>query len=294
MEIRVLEYFLAVAQEESITRAAEALHLSQPTLSRQLKDLEDDLGKTLLIRGNKKTTLTEEGKLLRRRAREIVDLTRKAEAELRHPDTLVGGDIWIGGGETEGMRVIAQVVKDLQTEHPDVHVHFFSGNTEEVTERLEKGLIDFGVGVASVEGKQFDRLRLNIEHEAGILMRKDSALATRRVITPQDLAGQPVIVPRNEGVRRFYAQWMGDYFHTMRAVATFNLIYNAAFLVEVGVGYALTINNILDFSETRPLCFVPNDPPMSFHIDVAWKKNQIFTKASMKFLERLHAVTYAK
>ena len=288
MEIRVLQYFLAVAKEESITKAAESLHLSQPTLSRQLMDLEDRLGKTLMIRGSKKISLTEEGWLLHKRAQEIVELAQRTESEIRQSDDHIAGEIWIGGGETEGMRYIARTVRSLQNEHPHVRFNLFSGNTMEVTERLENGLIDFGVGIGSDNLKRYDFIQLPVVHYAGLLMRKDSPLASRAIIRPDDLRKIPIIAPRNEGVRRAYSKWMGRSFDTLNVVATFNLIYNAAFLVEEGMGYALCIDRLVTLTDEHPLCFTLYDPPMEFTIDIAWKKNQAHSKASRKFLEKLY------
>jgi DNA-binding transcriptional LysR family regulator len=290
MELRVLNYFLTVAKEESISKAAEALHLSQPTLSRQLKNLEDDVGKILLIRGNKKTTLTDEGRLLQKRAQEIIDLAQKAKTELKQSDTLVDGDVWIGGVETDGMRLIARVAQSLQKDFPNIHVHFFSGNTMEVVERLEKGLVDFAVGIGAIDLERYYFMRLPVTHEAGLLMRKDSPLALKKKITPNDFQGIPIIAPRNERVRNMYAEWLGRGFETLNVVASYNLIFNAAFLVEEGVGYALCIDRLITSSAEHPLCFIPYDPPMKFTIDMAWKKNQVFSKASHKFLERLREV----
>ena len=290
MELRVLQYFLAVADEENITKAAEALHLSQPTLSRQLRNLENEFGKVLMIRGNKKTTLTDEGRLLLKRAQEIMDLVLKTEAELRRSDTYIDGDVWIGGGETEGMRFIARTVHSIQKDFPNIHIHLFSGNTMETVERLEKGLIDFGVGVGAVDLERFSSIRLPVTHEAGLLMRKDSSLASRVTINPDDLMNIPIIAPRNEGVRRAYAEWMGRKFETLNVVASYNLIFNAAFLVEEGVGYALCIDRLVESSVDQPICFIPYDPPMKFNVDIAWKKNQVFSKASQKFLEYLQEI----
>jgi len=290
MELRVLEYFLAVAREENITKAAESLHLSQPTLSRQLRDLENELGKVLMIRGSKKTTLTEEGRLLQKRAREIIELTQKTESELRQSNDLIDGDVWIGGGETEGMRYIARTVCLLQKDYPNVRIHLFSGNTEDVVEKLENGLIDFGVGVGAVNLDHYETIRLPVVHFAGLLMRKDSPLATRTVIKSNDLIGIPIIAPRNEGVRRNYAKWIGRGVESLNVVATFNLIYNAAFLVEEGLGYALCMDKLFDPPENHPLCFKLYEPEMEFYIDIAWKKNQVFSKASQKFLDKLREV----
>jgi len=286
MELRVLKYFLVVAREESISAAAEALHLSQPTLSRQLKDLEDELGKTLLIRGSKKTTLTEDGMLLRRRAQEILDLAQKTEAELRQSGTNISGDVWIGGGESEGMRLIAKTARQLQKDFPDIKINLISSNAPDIIERLEKGLIDFGVGVGiNLNPTKYESIWLPVTHIRGLLMRKDSPLARRAAITPTDLHGIPIISPRNEDQRRDFEKWLGRKYETLNITATFNLIYNAAFLVEEGVGYALSLDRLINIPEDHPLCFVPFYPRMEVKINIAWKKHQVFSKASQKFLD---------
>jgi len=291
MELRVLQYFLAVAREGSISAAAEALHISQPTLSRQLKDLEEELGKTLLIRGNRKTTLTEDGLLLQKRAQELLTLAQKTEAELRQPSTHIGGDVWIGGGESEGMRLVAQAARSLKDDYPDIHIHLVSGNAIDILERLEKGLVDFGVGVVgSVDSEKYESVWLPAAHVAGLLMRKDSPLASREFITPEDLQGIPLITSRNEATRRRHAQWMGKGFDTLNVVATYNLIYNATFLVEEGLGYAHCWDRLVKSSDEHALCFIPYQPPMEFRINMVWKKHQVFSKASLKFLERMREV----
>ena len=171
MDIRVLRYFLAVTREESISGAAESLHMTQPTLSRQLMDLEEEIGKKLLIRGNRRITLTEEGMLLRKRAAEIIDLVEKTEAELMAPDEVVSGDICIGGGETDAMSLIARIATDLQRSCPNIRYHLFSGNADDVTERLDKGLLDFGILIEPADMKKYDYIRLPATDTWGLLIR---------------------------------------------------------------------------------------------------------------------------
>ena len=190
MEIRVLRYFLAVAREESISRAAEYLHVTQPTLSRQLMELEDELGTRLFVRGkrNRSVILTDEG-MLRRRAEEIVELTDKTEAEIHAKDEIISGDIYIGCGETDAMRLIAQTARDLQEDYPDICYHLFSGNADDVTERLDKGLLDFGILVGSANTEKYDYITLPATDVWGLLMRKDSPLAEKNAVRPEDLKG---------------------------------------------------------------------------------------------------------
>ena len=186
MEIRVLRYFLAVAREENISRAAEFLHVTQPTLSRQLMDMEEELGAELFIRGKRRITLTEEGMLLRKRASEIIALVDKTEAEFNTSGEIISGDIYIGGGETEAMHIIAKVAKRLQKHDYHVRCHLYSGNADDVTERLDKGLLDFGVLIEPANVKKYDFLRLPGVDIWGLLMRKDSPLAVKKTIAPED------------------------------------------------------------------------------------------------------------
>ncbi|MCD8068683.1 MAG: LysR family transcriptional regulator, partial [Lachnospiraceae bacterium] len=195
MDIRVLQYFLAVAREESITKAAESLHMTQPPLSRQLKDLEDELGKQLLIRGSKKVTLTEDGILLRQRAEELVELMEKTKNEITASDYDIHGDVYIGGGESDAMSFLAQIAFDLQQEYPHIHYHIYSGDSERVTEKLDKGLIDFGLFVAApTDIEKYNYIRLPMRDTWGVLMRDDSPLADKDFIYAKDLWDKPLIV----------------------------------------------------------------------------------------------------
>jgi len=285
MEIRVLKYFLAVVETESISAAAKSLHITQPTLSKQIKDLEDELGKQLIIRGSKKISLTDEGRLFRKRAQEIVDLVGKTQLEIRSEH--IGGDIYIGCGETEGMRLIAKVIKSLRQDYPLIHIHLFSGNATDVMERLDKGLLDFGVLISPPSLPGYDALQLPFSDTCGLLMRKDSPLASRDTIRPEDLIDLPLIISRNENSRRAMSKWAGQNIETLNIVATFNLILNAALLVEEGVGYAYCLEKLIQISEDHNLCFKPFRPKLEVDMFLVWKKHQIFSKASTKFLERL-------
>jgi len=291
MDFRVLNYFVAIAREGSITRAAESLNVSQPALSRQIQDLENRLGKKLLIRGSKQTTLTEEGMLLRKRAEEILELTQKAVAELRQPDAAISGDVWVGGGELKGMRYIAQTAQSLKQDYPEIKVNLISGNALDIEERLEKGLIDFAVGMGEIKSARYGYLPLPSVHVRGLLMRKDSPLALHKYVTPADFEGLPIISPRNTALRSSYEKWLGKPFDSLNIVATFNLIYNATFLVEEGLGYALCLDDLVNTSGDHSLCFIPNEPRMEVTGGVTWKKHQVFSKASQKFLERLREIT---
>ena len=290
MEVRVLRYFLAVAREESISGAAEYLHLTQPTLSRQLMDLEMELGKKLLVRGSRRVTLTEEGLLLRRRAEEILELVEKTESEFHAADRAeITGDIYIGGGETQAMRLLAQTAKGLQADYPHIRYHLFSGNAEDVTERLDKGLLDFGILIEPVDLSRYDYIKLPAADTWGVLMRKDSPLAQKECIQPKDLWPLPLLTSRQVMAQRGLFSWLGKKPEELNIVSTYNLIYNATLMVEEGVGYALTLDKLVNTTGESALCFRPLSPPLEVGLDLVWKKYQVFSKATTKFLERLQA-----
>ena len=287
MDIRILRYFLAVAREETITGAAVFLHVSQPTLSRQLMGLESELGKSLFIRGKRKITLTDEGMLLRKRGQEIVDLIDRTEAEFLAPNEIVSGDIRIGGGETYAMRLIANVVKDLQREYPQIKCHIFSGNAEDVTDRLDKGLIDFGVLIEHASVVKYDSISLPDVDVWGVLMRKDSALASHNLIVPEDLWDVPLICSRQAMDGKELSGWLKKDYEKLDIAATYNLLYNASILVEEGVGYALCLDKIVNVSGESTLSFKPLNPRLEARLDIVWKKYQVFSKAARIFLGRL-------
>lgn len=287
MELRVLRYFLAVAQEESITGAAEYLHVTQPTLSRQMLELEEELGKKLFRRGSRKISLTEEGMFLRKRAQEIVALVNRTESEFSGPDGSVSGDVFIGGGETDAMRLIARAARKLQARHPQISYHLFSGNAEAVTERLDKGLVDFGIIIEPADLTKYDFLKLPARDTWGVLMRQDSPLAEKSAIRPGDLAGLPILCSRQTMVNNELSGGLGEAFKNLNIVATYNLVYNASLMVEEGMGYALTLDKIIRTSGDSPLCFRPLEPNLEAGLNIVWKKYQIFSKAAEKFLDCL-------
>ncbi len=287
MELRLLRYFLAVAREETISGAAQALHLSQPSLSRQLMDLEAELGKQLFLRGNRRITLTEEGELLRRRAAEILSLVEKTEAELQDSTETITGDIYIGGGETEAMRLIAKTAKRLRTEYPGIRFHLYSGNADDVMERLDKGLLDFGLVIEPFHKKNYHFIQLLSTDTWGILMRKDSPLAQKESIRAEDLWELPLLTSRQSMMMDELPGWMEKQMDELTIVSTYNLIFNAALWVEEGLGYALCIDKLVHTDETSPLCFRPLEPRQEVGIDLVWKKYQVFSKAAQKFLDYL-------
>ncbi len=291
MELRVLQYFLAVAREQSIVRAAESLHLSQPTLSTQIKAMEEELGKQLLIRGTKgsrKVTLTEEGMILRKRAEEILNLVRKTEREISLSDEVIVGDIYIGAGETDAVRFIAKAAKELNKTHPGIHYHIASGNAEYVLEQLEKGLIDFGIVFGAVDHTKYNAIPLSYKDTWGVLMRKDSPLARKKCITPEELWEKPLIISRQDDNDGALTAWVKRELSELEIVATYNLLFNASLMVEEGLGYAIGFDKIINTSGNSSLCFRPLSPKRESSMHIIWKKYQVFSKASEKFLQELN------
>ena len=287
MDIRVLQYFLTVAREESITRAAETLRMTQPPLSRQLKDLEDELGKQLLIRGRKKVTLTEDGMLLRKRAEELVDLMEKTKAELASSSDNINGEVYIGGGETDAISLFAQTAGKLQEKYPMIHYHIYSGDAEIVTEKLDKGLIDFGLLVGPVDVSKYEYMRLPISDIWGVLMRKDSPLAEKETICAQDLWNKPLIVSHQTSISSDVMAWLQRDVSKLNIVMTYDLIFNASLFVKKGIGYAIALDKIINTTGDSELCFRPLSPTLEAGLCIAWKKYQVFSKASKEFLRLL-------
>jgi len=288
MEIRVLKYFIAIVTEQSILDAAESLHLSQPTLSRQIKDMEEELGKQLFIRGSRKITLTEEGMILRKRAEEILDLVQKTENEITLSN-LICGDIFIGTGETDGVRFIAKSAKMLNEQYPDIHYHIVSGDSVDIIEKLDRGLIDFAVLVGNVDISKYNYMELPIKDMWGVLMKKDSSLAQKECITPQDLWEKPLIVSRQAIKGNDLTQWLKKDISQLNIIAHYNLVYNASLMVDEGLGYALCLDKIINVTDTT-LCFKPFQPKLEVGLNIVWKKYQILSKASEKFLEKLKEI----
>lgn len=290
MELRVLRYFLAVAREQSISGAARALHITQPALSRQLMDLEQELGAKLLIRGSrgKPVELTEEGKRLRLRAEELVTLADRTVEEFSEQEAETSGIVYIGGGETEGMRLLANAAARLRERYPRVRFHLYSGIAEDVTERLDQGLLDFGVLVGESALQKYDYLPLPASDVWGVLLRADHPLAQKDRVRPGDLRQEALIVSRQALQNNELTGWLGKKAEELNLVAQYNLLHNAAYFVEAGLGSALCIDGLADTGRGG-LCFRPLDPPLRGQLRLVWKKHQIFSKAAKLFLEELQA-----
>lgn len=289
MEFRVLEYFLAVAREQSITAAAASLHISQPALSTQLKALEKELGKQLLIRGvkgSRKVLLTEEGMILRKRAEELVSLMRRTEEEITGSDGIISGNVYIGAGETESVRLFAEAAEKVQKKYPDIRYHISSGNAEHVLEYLDKGLIDFGLLFTEIDAQKYEAFPVPIHDRWGVLMRRDSSLAYHESIAPEDLWDKPLIVSHQKGDDLFVNRWLQREESDLHIVATYNLLYNASLLVEEGLGYAICFDKIIN-TEGSSLCFRPLSPQLESPAYIVWKKYQVFSKATKAYLDCL-------
>ena len=286
MELRVLQYFLAVAKEQNISAAAQSLHLTQPTLSRQLRELEEELGKELMIRGSRKITLTEDGMLLRKRAEEILELVDRTQQEIMRSDDAVSGDIYIGTGETDGVRQIARTANQLQEAYPGIRFHIVSGDAVDVCEQLDKGLLDFGVLLGDIDKTKYHYMELPMKDTWGVLMRRDSPLAQQNTVSPGDLWDKPLILSRQVDNKSGLYRWLRKEPSELRTVATYNLIYNASLMVDEGMGYAFTLDKLINTTGSQ-LCFRPLHPKLELGMYLVWKKSQIFSKAAELFLQHL-------
>lgn len=288
MELRTLRYFLAVAREENITNAARVLHVTQPTLSRQLKDLERELGVQLFVRGNRKTVLTDEGMLLRKRADEIVSLADRTEAELAGSRDEVMGDVYIGGGETYAMTTVAQTIADLQRRYPDLRFHVHSGNADDVCERIDKGLLDFGLLIDPAPLSRYETLLLPLADRFGLLVRRDNPLAEKGFVEPADVRREALIGSRPRVMETLIAPWAGVDPDELDVRDSFNLIYNATLLVEQGAGSAVCLDKLVfNDAQQGKFAFLPFEPALTVRSHVAWKKYQVRSKAAEVFLDAL-------
>jgi len=285
MELRVLTYFLAVAREKTISKAAEVLNLSQPTLSKQLKELEDELGVTLFIRGNRAISLTEEGIYLMNRGKEILSLVEATTSNLTKND-VISGEITIGGGETSAFEFIGKLLEELREHHSEITIHLYSGNADDVLEKIDKGLLDFGLVIDPVEKQKYEYIRLPLFDSWGILVNKSHPLAEKPTVQPKDLLHTPLLISNQSLVDNQLSEWLGGNIEHFTIIGTYNLLYNASLLVKQGVASALCIDGIVNTADTS-LTFIPFSPSLTANINIVWKKNQIFSNASKEFLRLL-------
>ena len=288
MELRVLRYFLAVTKSESVSGAAELLKITQPTLSRQLMDLESELGVTLFQRGrrNHKVTLTEAGIYLRKHAEEIVLLADKTEAAFTASGESVTGDIYLCAGETDAVRFLARAAKKLQERCPRIHYHISSGDSSDVEERLDKGLADFGIVLGVVDRNRYEAQALPVRDRWGVLMRRDDPLSRLETIRPKDLYDKPLILSRQSVSAAQMLRWLNRPREELNIVATYSLAYNAALMTAEGVGYTLTLENLQHLSGNQGLRFRPLENSPELPIYLVWKKYQAFSRAANLFLNQ--------
>ena len=292
MEIRVLKYFLTVANVGNITKAASILHLTQPTLSRQLMDLEGELQQKLFSRGNRKIELTPEGIILKKRAEEIIELIDKAEDELKNNKDEISGNIFIGSGETRAIKLITDIIKNLKTKYPKIKFHIVSGDSEDLQEKLDKGLLDFCILIEPIDLDKYNSINLKEKDRWGLFLRKDDILAKKKNIKLDDLLNLPLIMSRQAIKTTFekniFIDWFKGNFEKLNIVGTYNLIYNASIMTEDKIGYAMGLDRLINTMDNSKICFRPLSPKLEVNINIVWKKNQIFSKPAKIFLEELN------
>lgn len=283
MELRVLKYFLMVVREENITRAAQLLHITQPTLSRQMMQLEDELGTKLFKRSNHKIYLTEDGMLLKSRAQNIVELAERTEREFAQKgEEILSGEIVIGCGESKSLHEIAEVMKRFQSKHSMVQYELYTANADDIKERLEKGLVDFGLLMEPVDISKYNFIRLKRRERWGILVREDSELAKKKSVTAEDLVNTPLIMVKRSLVKNEFTGWFGENYDHLHIVAVYNLLNNAAVMVQNGIGVALCFEVGTHYEN---LTFVPLSPGIDTGCVLVWKRHQLLSNVSEHFLE---------
>lgn len=285
MDLRVLRYFLTVVREENISRAAEILFITQPTLSRQLQELEKELDTKLLIRGKSKITLTESGMLLRRRAEELVELADKTEREFLNKDDNISGSISIGCGETMGVKALSQLIASFSKEYPQVRFELYTGAADHIKEQIDRGLLDLGLLMEPIEIERYEFIRLKQTERWGVVFSADHPLCEKAAVSPEDIKKVPLILPRRLGSQSVLRNWIGEDFDSLNVVATGNLIANSTRLVLQGMGSAVTIEGAVDMYENPHLCFIPLSPELITGSVLVWKKYQPFGRAASKFIE---------
>ena len=285
MDIRMMKYFLAVAREGNITRAAESLHIAQPSLSKQMMELEEELGKQLLIRGKRKVTLTEEGILLRRRAEDIVMLVEKTEQEISSGFTDISGEIVIGGNVTP---TVLQAAADLQKRHPHVTFQFYSGDGTDITERLDHGNLDFAILLQPIDPLKYEYIPLPDYTKWGVLMKKDSPFTDRQYIRKEELLQMPLILHRRIGLQQSIADWAGTDIEHLHITATYNVVHGSPVpFVKSGIGYFVASRDLMAPELDSSVVFLPLEPEFNVQYNLVWKRKNIFSKAAGKFLESM-------
>ena len=290
MELRTLRYFLTTAAEKNITRAADVLHVTQPTLSRQLMELERELGSTLMVRGRKGLTLTEDGLLLRQRAEEIVELADRLERQFAERSETVGGIVSIGASEAVGSRTMAKLIRRLSERYPLIRFHLYNETADNIRDKLDKGLVDLGLMLEPVDVRRYEYFRLPQKETWGVLLRADHPLAANESVSPQDAARWPLILPLRESAREEILAWIGKEEKELRIPLSYTLLSNAVLLVEEGLGCAFCLDGALAVRSSPQLKFVPIRPEKTTRSVLVWKKNQLFPPAVSLLIEEIRTL----
>lgn len=287
IETRLLYYFLTVAKEQNITNAAKALHITQPTLSRQMALLEEEIGAKLFLRGSRRLTLTNEGLLLRRRAEEILELVEKTEEEIAAKEEQIEGTISIGCGELSSVKLLTEIIADFHVKYPQVVFDVYTANADQIKHRMDGGLTDIGLLLEPAETEHYEYIRMPVKERWVAVMPSGVPLAKREYVTAKDLSDIPVIMPGRQKVHDEVANWFGGFYENLKITGVSNLSTNAALLVRAGIGYALIVEGALPFLECSEVCMVPLYPELTATSVLAWKRQQPFSAATVHFLEHI-------
>ena len=282
MELRVLAYFLAVAREENFTRAAEQLHVTQPTLSRQIAELETELGVKLFTRSNHNIVLTEDGMLLKRRAQEILSLADKTKRDFLYKEENLEGTVTIGSGEFLSTGILTDCIAAFHKKYPLVRYELYSGNADNIKDNIERGLLDMGLMSEPIDIRKYEFVSMPNREQWGALVRKNSPLAEKECITPLDLAGLPLISAVSNIAESNLGKWFSGHLEQVKVIARGNLLYNEAMLAQSNIGAVLGIRLNCSYDGLR---FIPFSPPLESTTALAWKKEQIYSSAASAFIE---------
>lgn len=285
IETRLLHYFLTVARERSITGAAKALHITQPTLSRQMAQLEDEIGAKLFVRDSRPLSLTDEGLLLRRRAEEILELMEKTESEISNQEEQIEGTVSIGCGELASVRLLTEMIADFSQRYPHVTFDVYTAGADQIKHRMDDGLTDIGLLLEPVDMERYEYIRMPVKERWAAVMPAGVPLARREYVTAKDLADIPVIMPSRQKVHDEVASWFGSFYERLQVIGTSNLSTNAALMVQAGLGYALIIEGGLPFLEQAEVRLSPLYPELTATSVLAWKRNQPVSAAVSRFQE---------
>ena len=282
MELRVLKYFLAIAREENFTKAAQQLHVTQPTLSRQIAQLEEELGATLFVRSNHNIILTEDGLILKRRAQEILSLADKIKRDFLHKDKDLEGIILIGSGEFLSTRCLTDCIAEFRKKHPLVRYEFYSGNAGNIRDHIERGLLDMGLMSEPIDIRKYEFISMPVKEEWGAFVREDSPLIDKEFVSPQDLVGIPLILPLSDFAESNIGKWFGEYASQVESIAKGNLLYNEAMMAQSNIGAVIGIKLNCNYDGLK---FIPLKPALKIDTALAWKKEQIFSAATAAFID---------